>query len=73
MIPPVKGAEAPAFDIIKQGDELSASEGVATLSITFSTDAFHQAFGEIMQSYIAGSITKDEACAQIEAKWAELG
>lgn len=73
VIPPVKGAEAPAFDIIKQGDELSASEGVATLSITFSTDAFHQAFGEIMQSYIAGSISKDEACAQIEAKWAELG
>ncbi|MHC1771478.1 MAG: ABC transporter substrate-binding protein [Flexilinea sp.] len=72
VIPPVKGAAVPDFDIIKQGDALSVAEGVATLSITYSTDSFHQAFGEIMQAYIAGTINKDEACAQIEAKWAEL-
>ena len=72
VIPPVKGAVSPDFEIIKQGDELANSEGVATLSITYSTDAFHQAFGEIMQSYIAGTIDKDEACAEIEAKWVEL-
>lgn len=72
VIPPIKGAVAPDFEVIKQGDALSAAEGVATLSITYSTDSFHQAFGEIMQAYIAGTIDKDEACAQIEAKWVEL-
>ncbi len=72
VIPPVKGAESPDFEVIKQGDALAAAEGTIPLSITYSTDAFHQAFGEIMQSYISGTVTKDEACSQIEAKWAEL-
>ena len=29
-------------------------------------------FGEIMQAYLGGQLTKDEACAQIEQKWMEI-
>ncbi len=72
VIPPVTGAEAPDFEIIKQGDALVKAEGAGALAVTYSTDSFHQAFGEIMQSYIAGTADKDETCAQIEQKWVEL-
>ncbi len=72
VIPPIKDAQAPDFEVIKQGSALEKEEGSATLSVTYSTDSFHQAFGEIMQSYVAGSIDKDAACEQIEAKWVEL-
>ncbi len=72
VIPPIKDAQAPDFEVIKQGSALESEEGTATLSVTYSTDSFHQAFGEIMQSYVAGSIDKDAACEQIEAKWVEL-
>ncbi len=72
VIPPIKDGNTPDFEIIKQGSALEKEEGSATLSIAYSTDSFHQAFGEIMQSYVAGSIDKDAACEQIEAKWVEL-
>jgi len=72
VIPPVKGAKVADMAIIKQGAELSVTNGAAALSICYSTDSFHQAFGEIMQAYIGGTLTKDEACAQIEQKWVEL-
>ncbi len=72
VIPPVKEAAAPDFEIIKQGDAHVAAEGAGALAVTYSTDSFHQAFGETMQSYVAGTIDKDETCAQIEQKWVEL-
>jgi raffinose/stachyose/melibiose transport system substrate-binding protein len=72
VIPPIKDATSPDFEIIKQGNALAESEGAGALGIVYSTDSFHQAFGEIMQSYIAGTINKDEACTQIETKWVEL-
>ena len=72
VIPPIKDAKVPDMAIIRQGSELSASKGAAAVSISYSTDSFHQAFGEIMQSYVGGVITKDEACKQIEQKWVEL-
>ncbi len=72
VIPPVKEAAAPDFEIIKQGDAHVAAEGAGALAVTYSTDSFHQAFGEIMQSYVAGTADKDETCAQIEQKWVEL-
>ncbi len=72
VIPPIKDAKVPDMAIIKQGSELSASKGAAAVSISYSTDSFHQAFGEIMQSYVGGVVTKDEACKQIEQKWVEL-
>ena len=70
--PPIKGAKEPNFEIIKQGNVHVQQEGAGTLGIVYSTDSFHQAFGEIMQSYIAGILDKDAACAEIEAKWVEL-
>jgi raffinose/stachyose/melibiose transport system substrate-binding protein len=72
VIPPIKGAKEPDFEIIKQGNVHVQQEGAGTLGIVYSTDSFHQAFGEIMQSYIAGILDKDAACAEIEAKWVEL-
>jgi len=72
VIPPIKGAKVADLQIIKQGSELSATNGAAPLAVCYSTDSFHQAFGEIMQAYVGGTITKDEACSQIEAKWVEL-
>lgn len=72
VIPPIDDAVAPDFEIIKQGNAHVESEGAGTLSIVYSTDSFHQAFGEIMQSYIAGTLDKDGACQAIEAKWVEL-
>lgn len=72
VIPPVKDAVVPNYEIIKQGNAHVDAEGAGALGVVYSTDSFHQAFGEIMQSYVAGNITKDEACSQIETKWVEL-
>jgi ABC-type glycerol-3-phosphate transport system substrate-binding protein len=72
VIPPIKNAVAPNFEIIKQGNAHVAAEGAGTLGVVYSTDSFWQAFGELMQSYIAGTGTKDAVIAQIEKKWVEL-
>ena len=72
VIPPVTGAKVADMQIIKQGVELSAADGTAPLSICYSSDSYHQAKGEALQAYIGGSLTKDECCAQIEAKCVEL-
>ncbi|MDA3955780.1 ABC transporter substrate-binding protein [Oceanispirochaeta sp.] len=72
VIPPIKGAKTPDFEVIKQGNAHVDKEGAGTLGVAYSTDSFHQAFGEIMQSYVAGVLTKDAACAEIETKWVEL-
>lgn len=72
VIPPIDDAKAPDFEIIKQGNVHVEKEGAGILSIAYSTDSFHQAFGEIMQSYVAGTLDKDGACEAIEAKWVEL-
>ncbi len=72
VVPPIKSDVQSNFEIIKQGDELAASAGAADLEIIYSTDSWHQTFGEIMQSYIAGDLDKDGACAQIEKQWQEI-
>lgn len=72
VVPPIKSDVQSNFEIIKQGDELVASAGAADLEIIYSTDSWHQTFGEIMQSYIAGDLDKDGACAQIEKQWQEI-
>lgn len=72
VIPPVSGAKVADMQIIKQGAEHVAAEGSGALAICYSSDSFNQAMGEAIQAYIGGSLTKDECCAQIEAKWVEL-
>ncbi len=72
VVPPINSDTESTFEIIKQGNELSASKGAADLAICYSTDGWHQTFGEIMQSYIAGTIDKDAACEQIQEQWASI-
>ena len=72
VIPPIKDAKIADFEIIKQGNALVESEGAGTLGVCYSTDSFHQAFGELMQSYVAGISDKDTVIAEIETKWVEL-
>lgn len=72
VIPPIIEAEATDLEIVKQGNALVEENGSGILAIAYSTDSFHQAFGEIMQSYIAGTLDKDAACTEIETKWVEL-
>lgn len=72
VIPPIDGASSPDFEIIKQGNALVEAEGADTLGIIYSTDSFHQAFGEVMQGYVAGTKDKDTVCAEIEEKWMSL-
>ena len=72
VVPPVQAEGESSFEIIKQGSELEASEGSAALGICYSTDSWHQVFGELIQSYITGSADKDATCAAIEEQWAAI-
>ncbi len=72
VIPPISAGTVPDLEVPKQGSELEAKDGSASLAIVYFTDSSHQAMGEILQAYIAGTVSKDEACSQIEAKWVEL-
>lgn len=72
VVPPVQTEGESSFEIIKQGSELEASEGSAALGICYSTDSWHQVFGELIQSYITGSADKDTTCAAIEEQWAAI-
>jgi raffinose/stachyose/melibiose transport system substrate-binding protein len=72
VIPPIKDVAAPNFEIIKQGTALSSSKGAGTLGIVYATDGFWQNFGELMQSYVGGTETKDAVIAKIEKKWVEI-
>lgn len=72
VVPPIVTDAPSEFEIIKQGAALSDAKGSGALAICYSTDSWHQTCGQILQSYIAGSISKDEACAQIEEQWAAI-
>jgi ABC-type sugar transport system, periplasmic component len=72
VIPPIKDAASPNFEIIKQGNALSKANGAGTLGVVYATDSFWQSFGETLQGYIVGASSKDDAIAKIEKKWVEL-
>lgn len=69
VVPPVATTEESTFEVIKQGSALEAEKGSAPLGICYSTDSWHQVFGELMQSYITGTADKDATCAAIEEQW----
>ena len=69
VVLPIKSDAESSYTIINQGTALAAADGTADLAVAFDTDACHQTFGETMQAYVAGTLTKDEACAQIEENW----
>ena len=71
VIPAVKGAKVPDTAIASQGAALMAQKGAGMLSVSFSSDSFHQLFGSILQSYVGGVISRDEACGRIEQAWVE--
>jgi raffinose/stachyose/melibiose transport system substrate-binding protein len=73
VIPPIKDAPLPDLDMPKEMDEILKTEKSGDLAINYSTDSFHQKFGEIMQSYVGGSVKKDAAIKQIEQAWQQLG
>ncbi len=72
VVPPILTDAPSEFEVIKQGSALAAQKGSGSLSICYSTDAWHQTCGQILQSYIAGTVTKDDACKQIEEQWAAI-
>ena len=72
VVPPIVSDAESEFEVIKQGSALAAEKGAGALAICYSTDSWHQTCGQILQSYSAGSISKDEACAQIEEQWAAI-
>ncbi len=72
VVPPIVTDAPSDFEVIKQGAALSEAKGSGALAICYSTDSWHQTCGQILQSYIAGTVTKDEACAQIEEQWASI-
>lgn len=69
VIPPVISDGESEFEVINQGNAHVAENGAAALSIGYSTDSWHQTFGELMQAYIAGTADKDATCAAIEEQW----
>ncbi|ANS74169.1 sugar ABC transporter substrate-binding protein [Paenibacillus yonginensis] len=73
VIPPIKDAPLPDLDMPKQMDEILKTEKSGDLSINYSLDTFHQKFGEIMQAYIGGNKTKDQAVDEIQKAWQQFG
>ncbi len=73
VMPPVTNVPSPEFNIVQTGEQDIETNGAGTLANSYSTDSFHQTFGELIQAYLGGSLTKDELCTQIEARWQELG
>lgn len=72
VVPPVKTDAESEFEVIKQGSALETEKGAAPLGVCYSTDSWHQVFGELMQAYIAGTADKDATCAAIEEQWAAI-
>jgi len=72
VVPPITADVESEFEIIRQGNALVKEKGSATLGIIYSTDSFHTAFGEAMQSYVAGTSTKEETIKTIGEKWVEI-
>ncbi len=72
VVPPVKTDAESEFEVIKQGSALEAEKGAAPLGVCYSTDSWHQVFGELMQAYVAGTADKDATCAAIEEQWAAI-
>ena len=72
VVPPITAGVIPNLEVPKQGAALVAKEGSLPMTIVYSTDAFHTAFGEAMQAYVGGTATKDQTCAVIERQWVAI-
>ena len=72
VVSPIVTDRMADFDLVRDGAMQVSERGPAPIGIIYSTDSFHMSFGEIMQAYLGGQLTKDEACAQIEQQWMEI-
>jgi raffinose/stachyose/melibiose transport system substrate-binding protein len=63
----------PNLDMPKQMEEILKTEKSGDLSVNYSLDTFHQKFGELMQAYIGGSKSKDQAVDEIQKTWIQFG
>jgi raffinose/stachyose/melibiose transport system substrate-binding protein len=72
VVPPIKTDKESSSTIVEQGKAAVEAKQSGALSECYSTDSFNQAFGEAMQSYIAGTADKDATCEQIEKSWHEI-
>ncbi|MEC0167298.1 sugar ABC transporter substrate-binding protein [Paenibacillus graminis] len=73
VIPPIKDAPMPDLQMPKEMEEILKTEKSGDLSVNYSLDTFHQKFGELMQAYIGGSKTKDQAIDEIQKAWIQFG
>ncbi|KAI7247832.1 hypothetical protein KC345_g11917, partial [Hortaea werneckii] len=73
VIPPIKDAPMPDLQMPKEMEEILTTEKSGDLSVNYSLDTFHQKFGELMQAYIGGSKTKDQAIDEIQKAWIQFG
>jgi raffinose/stachyose/melibiose transport system substrate-binding protein len=70
---PLKNSPAPKLMIAVQALEAINQGNVYSWAQNFSTDAFHQRFGELVQDYISKAKTKQQSIDEIEKAWIKLG
>ncbi|WP_312443226.1 ABC transporter substrate-binding protein [Lacrimispora sp.] len=72
VVPPIKTEGKSQYAIIEQGNASVEEKGSAPLGVIYSTDSFHTAFGEAMQAYVEGSVSREDTIKKIETKWKEI-
>lgn len=72
VVPPIKTEAKSEYAVIEQGNASADEKGSAPLGVIYSTDSFHTAFGEAMQAYVEGSVSREDTIAKIESKWVEI-
>ena len=70
---PIKGTKAADTSMNRDIQAYSDAGNVYPEAQIWSTDAFHQKFGELSQDYITKAKTKAQVISEIEAAWAKLG
>lgn len=73
VIPPLKDVPYPDLQMTQAMEKIVATEETGQLAIIHSLDSFHQKFGEVMQAYIGGINTQEEAIEEIQKAWIQLG
>lgn len=73
VVSPVIDAPSPDIKIPKAFAELTKENPPAGQPINYSLDSFHQRFGEIIQSYIGKTMTREQAVDEIQKAWTKLG
>lgn len=73
VVSPVMDAPSPDMKIPTAFAELTKETPPAGQPINYSLDSFHQRFGEIVQSYIGQTMSKEQAVDEIQKAWIKLG